>query len=343
MPANVWTLWVILAATVCSALAPADASATSTTYPFVLDNCGAQLRIEKVPQRAIGIGQNSTEIMLLLGLAERMAGTASWVSPVLPELAADNAKVPLITNTSPTFEAVVSRDPDLVAAQFQSSVGPRGRVGTRQQFDAVGIPSYTSPSDCDVDRGKATNGDGRRTRSLTMELLYQEIDELSRIFDVSDRGQALVARLKSREDAVRQRVAAKAKDVSLVFWFSSSGVMGDAWVAGKNGAPGYITRVLGARNIIDSNEEWPIVGWETIAVADPTVIVVGTMDRRTQIGDDPALKRRFLATDAVASKLSAVEKGHIVELDAQAMNPTVRTIIGLEVVAKALEGFGLLE
>jgi len=257
-----------------------NACAEPTTYPLTLENCGAKVTIEKAPQRAVGLGQNSSEIMLMLGLADRMAGTAIWVSPVLPQLAADNAKVQRIANNAPNFEAVVARQPDFIAAQFLTSVGPQGRVGTRQQFLDLGVPSYISPTDCAVTDN--TRSDGTRKQMLTMNLLYQEIDELSRIFDVADRGQALIAQLKEREEAVRKRVADRAKDVSLVYWFSSPDVAGDAWIAGKNGASGYITKIIGARNIVDSDKEWPLVGWETIASANPTVIVIGTMDRRTQ-------------------------------------------------------------
>ncbi len=42
-------------------------------------------------------------------------------------------------------------------------------------------------------------------------------------------------------------------------------------------------------------------------------------------------------------ELDAVREGRIVEMDAQAMNPTLRTIQGLEVVADALERFDLLK
>jgi iron complex transport system substrate-binding protein len=329
-----------LIATFFAAL-PLAAAAAPTGYPLTLENCGAQVRIEKAPQRAVGLGQNSTEIMLMLGLADRMAGSAIWVSPVLPELAADNAKVQRIANSAPNFEAVVARQPDFIAAQFLTSVGPQGRVGTRQQFLDLGVPSYISPTDCTVTDN--TRSDGTRKEMLTMELLYQEIDELSRIFDVADRGQALIGRLKEREVAVRDRVADKAKDISLIYWFSSPDVAGDAWVAGRNGASGYITKVIGARNVVESEKEWPLVGWETIASVNPTVIVIGTMDRRTQGADDPLVKRRFLTTDPVVSKLDAVESGRIVEMDAQAMNPTIRTITGLETVANALERFGLLK
>lgn len=317
------------------------ASAASTTYPLSLENCGSRITFDKAPERAIGLGQNSTEIMLLLGLADRMAGSAIWVSPVLPELAADNSKVPVISANMPTFEAVAARRPDFVAAQFLSAVGPQGRVGTRGQFADLGMATYISPTECDVtDNSRST---GTREHLFTMALIYREIDELSRIFDVPDRGQALIAKLKEREDAVRRRIADRAKDVSLVYWFSSTDVAGEAWVAGQNGASGYITGVLGARNVISSKEEWPLIGWETIAAANPTVFVIGTMNRRTQGADDPAVKRKFLSTDAVVSKLDAVEKGRIVEMDAQAMNPTIRTINGLETVADALDRFGLLK
>jgi len=320
---------------------PSIALAAPTSYPLTIENCGSNVVIEKAPQRAVGLGQNSSEILLMLGLPDPMAGSAIWVSPVLPELAGDNEKVHRIAANTPNFEAVVAREPDFIAAQFLTSVGPQGRVGTRQQFSDLGVPSYVSPTDCVVTDNSVS--DGSRKKMFSMDLLYQEIDELSRVFDVAERGEKLIAEIKAREAAVRTRVADKAKNVSLAYWFSSPEVAGDAWMAGKNGASGYITQVLGAKNIIASEQEWPLVGWEAIAADDPTVIVIGTMDRRTQGADDPAVKKKFLATDPVVSKLEAVEKGHIVEMDAQAMNPTIRTITGLETVAASLERFGLLK
>lgn len=325
----------LLAAAACL---PATAA---THYPFTLENCGTIITIAAAPQRAVGIGQNSSEIMLLLGLADRMVGTAVWVSPVLDELADANAGVPRLADNQPSFEAVVGTNPDFVAAQFLSTLGPEGRVGTREQFADLGVPSYISPTDCDATDN--ISADGSRANLWTPELLYREIEELAAIFDVSARGETLVADFRAREQAVRNRLAGRSDDISILFWFSSAEVAGDAWVAGKNGASGYITDVLGARNVIETEAEWPLVSWEAIATADPAVIVIGTMDRRTQAADDPAVKLEFLRTDPVASALSAVLAGHIVEMDAQAMNPTLRTIGGLEKLATALEGLGLLD
>jgi iron complex transport system substrate-binding protein len=99
--------------------------------------------------------------------------------------------------------------------------------------------------------------------------------------------------------------------------------------------------LLGVKNVIDSQEEWPTVGWETIARANPTVIVAGKMDRRRFPADDIAVKLEFLKTDPVASLMPAVREGRVVEMDAQAMNPTIRTIDGIEVLADALVKAGL--
>ena len=316
------------------------AAPAATRYPLTLENCGMALTYDRAPQRAVGLGQNPSEILLLLGLADRMVGTAVWVSPVLPALAAADASVGRVSEAVPSFEAVVDRAPDFVAVQFETLVGRYGRIGRREQFRDLGIASYVSPADCGTKRD--TNPDGQRAERFGMDLVYREIEELARIFDVAARGQALVADLRAREAAVRRRAAGRAADVSLVFWFSSADVAGDAWVAGRSGASAYIADALGARNVITSALEWPLVSWETIAAADPGVIVMGTMVRRIQGADDPAVKRAFLRGDPVVSQLEAVRAGRIVEIDAQALNPTIRTIDGLEHLADALDALGLL-
>ena len=317
------------------------AIAAPTQYPLVLENCGRTLTFEKAPSKTVSIGQSTTEILYLLGLSEKVAGTALWVGPVLAGYEAVNAKVKRLADNDPSFEGVVAERPDLVTTQFQWQVGPQGVVGTAEQFEELGIPVYTSPADC-TGKDNSSGGDGLRTAKFTMELVYEEIMDLARIYDVEDAGTKLVADLKGRETAAKAKIAGL-KDVSAVFWFSSAELDIDPYVAGQSGAPGYILSLFGMRNVIDSQEEWPTVGWETIARANPTVIIAGKMDRRRFPADDIAVKRKFLADDAVASLMPAVKAGHVIEMDAQAMNPTIRTVEGIEVLAEALEKAGLAE
>lgn len=321
-------------------LSSGSAYAGATTYPLTLENCGSTLTFAKAPARTVSIGQSTTEILYLLGLADKVAGTAVWVGPVLTGFEAVNAKVKRLADNDPSFESVVAERPDLVTTQFQWQVGPEGVVGTPEQFAELGIPVYTSPADC-IGKDNTKGGDGLRTKTFGMELVYREIEDLARIFDVVARGEAVVAELKAREAAAKAKIAGLKGDVSAVFWFSSAEIDIDPYVAGQSGAPGAIMTTLGVRNVIDSQEEWPTVGWETIARANPTIIVAGKLDRRRYPADDIAVKLKFLSEDPVASLMSAVKENRVVEMDAQAMNPTIRTIEGIEVLADALEKAGL--
>ncbi len=320
---------------------PATVLAAPTQYPLTIENCGRPVTFDKAPQRIVSIGQGMTEVLYSLGLADKVAGTAVWVGPVLPQYAAENARIKRLADNDPSFESVVGLKPDLVTAEFEWHVGPMGSVGKREQFSDLGINTYISPADC-VAKVNTDGGDGVRKELFSMDLIYQEIAELSKIFNVEDRGTALIAELKAREaKAVASISGVQAKNLPIVFWFSSKEVKGDAFIAGKNSAPAYILKTIGASNVVTTQEEWPLVGWETIAKANPAVIVIATMDRRRYAADDPAVKVKFLETDPVVSQLDAVKNKHFVMMDAQSMNPTIRTIDGIEVLAKAIKSFGL--
>ena len=323
-------------------LACNHAIAAPTHYPLTLDNCGAKITIEKAPERAIGLGQNSAEILLLLGLQDRMAGTAFWPSKVLPQLAEANSKVKLLTVEFPTFESILAENPDFVAAALPTLVGPSSKVAKREDFEKVGVPSYLSPSTC-LSTDKVKNEYGSRDQLWNMDQLYKEIDELSQIFDVADRGQALIADLKAREAALRGSVSKDGKKLSYVFWFSSPSPSADAYLGGKNSASGFIADVLGGRNAIEAEAEWPTLGWESIIAANPDVIVVANLDRNRWELDKPEAKIKFLNSDPAVSQIAAVKNKAIVVMDGQAMNPTIRTIYGAEQVASQLKALGLLK
>lgn len=325
------------------AAATAPATAGSTQYPLTLQNCGVAVTFTKAPQRAVALGQNTAEILLMLGLEDRLAASAFWPTKVLPELAAANAKVKLLTVEMPTLESILGQAPDLVAAQLPTLLGPDSKVAKREDLAKLGVPSYLSPGVC-VTRNDTKDGYGSRAKLWNMDLLYQEIDELSRIFDVADRGETLIATFKAREAALRARVAGKAGEgLTFAFWFSSPSPQADAYMGGKNGASGFIADLLGGRNAITTEAEWPTVSWEGIIAANPGVIVAASLDRNRWDLDKAESKIKFLKADPAVSQLDAVKNGRIVVMDGQAMNPTIRTIYGAEQVAEQLTKLGLMK
>ena len=221
-------------------LSPA-AWADPTQYPLTIRNCGVDITFDKAPQRAVAIGQSSTEILLSLGLADKIVGTAVWFGPVLPG-----------------YRGGERQDP--APGRQRSQLRIRGRQGAgagdgpvRMACRAAGLGRHPRAvrrprhPDLHLAGRLRRQGQFRRRRRRAQAAVqrwtcvYQEIRDLAQIFDVADRGEALVADLQQREAAAIASVAgARLDNVPMVFWFSSKEVAGEAFIAGKNGVPAYI-------------------------------------------------------------------------------------------------------
>lgn len=310
----------------------------ATHYPLTVHNCGRDLVFERAPQRLVSIGQASTELLLHLGVAARLVGTGVWFGGLPADLQAEGKGVPRLADNAPSFEAVVGTRPDLVAAQYTYHVGPGGEVADFPRFANLGIAAYVAPSDCE---GKAvtadSNSDGSRSAPFDMQLVTREVHELAAILDVQPAGDRLAADLDRRITAAGERAkAAGVQGRSVLFWFSSTRLEGDPWVAGNLGAPAWIARALGLRNVVDSAEEWPAVSWERIAALNPDYLVVARMDRRLYPADDVDKKLAFLRSDPLTRELRAVRENHLLVVDAPTLNPSLRVVDGVEALSSDL-------
>jgi iron complex transport system substrate-binding protein len=316
-------------------------TAFASTWPLTVENCGVSETFRQPPARVVTIGQHETELLLALGLEKTIAGTSVWFGKLPPELESRAAGLKRLADNSPGFETVVAQKPELVLAQYSWHVGPQGEVATREQFEQLGIRTWISPADC---TGKTvtemSNGDGARTTPYTLNSVMNEITQLSQIFDVADRGEALKKNLADRiAHAQQQADAQTGPPLNVVFWFSSSRLKGDPWVAGNDGAPGWISKTLGLQNIIHSSEEWPAVTWEHIAHSQPDVIVIASMDRRLYPADDASVKKAFLQNDPVTREINAVRQGHIIVVPAMSLNPSLRNVDAVELIGKQLSAY----
>lgn len=69
------------------------AAAADTGYPLTINSCGRDITFKKAPARAVSLGQSSTETLYLLGLSDKVVGTAVRLGPVLKGYEDANAKV----------------------------------------------------------------------------------------------------------------------------------------------------------------------------------------------------------------------------------------------------------
>ncbi|MFV2196797.1 ABC transporter substrate-binding protein [Nocardiopsis sp. LOL_012] len=328
-----------LLATACGA-APGevgDGSEAAASTPAI-DNCGYEIPLGSPPERVVSLNQGTTEILLSLGLEDRVVGTATWTDPIMAGLEEANSGIPRLADNNPSFEAVLEAEPDFVTASFESTLGTGG-VATREQFEELGVGTYVSPSDCAAGKDNDSGGDGSRSEALTLDTVYGEVRDLARIFGVAERGEELVAELEQRVEAATDGL--DATDVTVMYWFANSE---SPYLAGCCGAPGIITRAVGAENAFDdTHDEWPQINWETVADRDPDVIVLGDLTRDSQTAETAQAKTGFLEDNPATAELTAVREGRYVLLSGQAMNPTIRTVEGIEIVAAGLRDLGLAQ
>ncbi|NKY98804.1 ABC transporter substrate-binding protein [Nocardiopsis alborubida] len=303
-----------------------------------VDNCGHEVSVGAPPERVVSLNQGSTEILLSLGLADRLVGTATWTDPIMEGLEEAGEGVPRLADNAPSFEVVLDTEPDLVTASFVSTLGTGG-VATREQFEELGVPTYVSPTDCAAGKDNDSGGDGSRSEPLTLDAVYGEIRDLALLFGVQERGEELIAELEGRVAAATGDL--DASGVSLMYWFANSQ---SPYLAGCCGAPGAITRAVGARNAFDdTHDEWPQINWETVADRDPDVIVLGDLTRDSQTAESADAKIEFLESHPATRELTAVREERYVLLSGQAMNPSIRTVEGIEQVADGLRALGLTQ
>ncbi|WP_144793015.1 putative F420-0 ABC transporter substrate-binding protein [Microbacterium paludicola] len=240
-----------------AALDPAAASPSG--YPVVVDNCGTTVTFDEAPERVLAVKSTSIEMLLALGLEERIVGTAFSDGPVADEWAQAATSLPVIDERVPGVEATADLEPDLVYAGWESNVTADG-AGERETLASLGINTYVSPSACqDADY---------QPHPLTFDDVFDDILEMGRIFDVSDRAEALVSSLRGDLDDV------EADDRGLTaLWYSSGS--DTPFVGAGIGAPQMVMDAAGVTNIAaDVDATWSSLSWEAVVDANPDIIVL---------------------------------------------------------------------
>ncbi|WP_030150636.1 putative F420-0 ABC transporter substrate-binding protein [Oerskovia turbata] len=239
------------------------AEASSTTYPLTLDNCGFDVTFDAAPRQVVTIKSSTTEMMLALGLGDRLVGTAFPDGPVAEQWAGAATDLPAVatplSDKVPGAEAVLTLAPDLVYAGWESNLTAEG-AGDRTTLQQLGVQTYVSPSACKAEAYKPN--------PLTFDDVFAEITAAGEIFDVAGTAQDLVAAQRAELDAV------EADDRGLTaLWYSSGSDV--PYVGAGIGAPQMIMDAVGLENIAASVQDtWTPFSFEEIIAADPDVIVL---------------------------------------------------------------------
>lgn len=300
-------LAVMTSALLLSACAPASQPSPTEASALTEDiqNCGHTLTVPAPPERVLTIKSTATEMMLALELEERLVGTAFLDGAPAPQWSHRLDDVPLVSDRIPARESTLALAPDLIYSGWESAFSDEG-VGQREALGPLGVQTYVSPAAC--------RSEGALRGALTFDDINLEITEVADLFDVPERADELIATQK----ATLADITPDARQLTALWYSSGSDT---PYVGGGWGAPALIMSTVGLHNAFDEIEDgWASVSWETVAHADPDVIVLvdsawGSVDKKIGV----------LESHPVMSETRAVRERRYVVVPFPAGEAGVRT------------------
>ncbi len=286
-----------------------------------IDNCGFDVAVDEAPERVVTIKSTATEMMLALGLTDRLVGTAFSDGPVPDEYAGDLDGVPELSDNVPGQEALLDVEPDFVYGGWESNFAA-DTAGERDDLAKFGVRSYVSPAAC--------KDPEYQPDPMTFEELFSEIRELARIFDVGDRAEKLIA----EQQGLLGNVGEPGSGLTAL-WYSSGS---DApYIGADIGAPAMMMRALGLENIFaDVDDTWSNVGWEQVVDRNPDVIIL--VDAAWNTADN---KIDMLESNPATAELPAVTHERYLRIPFPAAEAGIRNAGAVVDLANQLETLDL--
>ena len=285
--------------------APTSSADGADAYPVTVENCDTTVTLDAAPERIVTIKSTTTELLLALGLGDRIVGSAFLDGPLPASLTKVGADLNVISDFVPGQEAVLALTPDFVYGGWESNFSADG-VGERDALSTLGIGSYVSPAAC--------KGDAM-PNPLTFTTVFDEIEEAGALFGVPDAAADLVT---EQEDALA--ALEPGTDDTTALWYSSG--TDTPYVGAGIGSPEMIMEAAGLTNIFaDVQDTWTSAGWESVVAANPSVIVL--VDATWNTADS---KIANLKANAATAGLDAVLNDRYIVLPFAATEAGIRNV-----------------
>ncbi|MEO9514497.1 MAG: ABC transporter substrate-binding protein [Paracoccaceae bacterium] len=284
-----------------------------------VQSCNRTVTFDAPPERAISNDVNLTEMMLVLGLTDRMVGYTGingW-NKLDAEMRTGVAALPELSERYPSKEVLVGADADFFFAGWNYGMKVGGEV-TPETLEPFGIQVYELTESCThiMDKGRASIDD-----------LYADLANLGAIFGVEEKATALIdgykAELATFKDGLETGEPLRA------FVYDSGE---DApFTAGLYAMPTAMIEAAGGTNVMDGFEKsWGTVTWEEVVGQNPEVIVIVNYGEVTA-----EQKREFMMSNPAFAEIDAIKNDRFVTLEYVEATPGPRNIQAIKTLAEA--------
>lgn len=303
-------------------MAMAPTAAPAAGYPVTIENCGRTLTFTRAPERVLVTYQNVAEILVKLGLKDKIVGvTYGQAYPAPAEMKAEIDGLNYLSpprKGSAAKEVELSTRPDLVIAAYPTyDFDAAQGVATQEDFAAAGAQIYGISAECEK---SVPNG--------TIATVYSDILNFGAIFGVQERAKAVVKEMQDRIAAVQAKVAGR-PPVAVAFYDTGEDQLG-FYGSGLNSD--MIALAGGANVFADQPEVYLQVSKEAFALKNPAIFAVLDYEGAAGVTDEPDRAAFLFAT---FPNMQASKNKRWVAVSGAAFAAGIRIPEAIETMAKA--------
>ena len=284
-----------------------------------VDSCNRTVTFDSPPQRAISNDVNLTEMMLVLGLSDKMVGytgISGWKT-LDEEMRLGVKQLPELSPKYPTKEVLVGADADFFFAGWNYGMKIGGEV-TPETLKPFGINVYELTESCIHIMTK---------KKVSMDDMYNDLLNLGLIFQIENRAKKLVDAYRSDLKKFTQKL--ESIPTKKVFVYDSG--EDTPFTAGRYAMPTALIEAAGGINIMDDfQKSWGTVTWEEVIDRNPEVVVIVNYGKVTA-----EQKRKFMMSNPAFANIDAVKNDRFVTLEYVEATPGPRNIKAIKKLAKA--------
>jgi iron complex transport system substrate-binding protein len=297
-------------------------AAPALAFPVTVQSCDREVTFASPPARAASNDVNLTEMMLVLGLTDRMVGytgISGW-NKLDETMRAGVAELPELSERYPSREVLVGADLDFWFAGWNYGMKVGGEV-TPDSLAPFGIAVYELTESCIHIMARDR---------IAVDDMFTDIRNLGTIFGVSERADALINGWQA--DLAEIAATIPTGEPLRVFVYDSG--EDTPFTAGRYAMPTAMIEAAGGRNIMDDVESsWTRVAWEPVVERNPQVIVI------VNYGDVTAEQKiAFMQSNPAFSNVDAVMNNRFVVLEYVEATPGPRNIAAIRALATAFHG-----
>lgn len=265
-----------------------------------------EVKVETPRQKAVTLSQFMTEMLLALGLEDRMVGTALLDNPILPEFEDAYNSIPELQigeGHSVSKEGFIATGADFVSG-WDSSISEQTTGSPDELIERDIIPFMVKSYDSDA----------------TVATVYEDFELLGQIFGVQDKATEVINKMKSDIKTVTDKVGDIKEEDRVKMMVYDSGE-NDAMVVGS-GLANNLIELAGGNNIFakDASKPYINVSWESIVSQNPEVILVTDF----LAGEPVENKIKFLKNHPALKDVPAIKNNRIYVVGLADLSPGIR-------------------